>query len=404
MSETFDPYHKWLGIPPAEQPPNHYRLLGISLFESDQDVIANAADARMAHVRTFQSGKRSAESQRILNEISSAKVCLLNPERKTEYDAGLRGDSQLPRAAASGPPRIPAPADPRPPVKAADPGPVIEPVHSTHPRSADSSTRLPSPSSRPGWLLWVAVGGVPVILVGIVLIPLLMDGGEPVAGPSPGENPPVEKPRERPPGKPPVLPPSKPPEKPAEKPAEKPPEKPSEKPPEKPKPPPEPLFGPVPEADALAEAETQLDDVSSDASPSLLLSEARAKDRTRAQRYVLLTRARQAAVQDGQVGTTLEILGEMKRRFEVDEENLQRESMTALADAVRAKAAAADSPDAARPVAENGLRLIEEAKALGMKDMLKGLSPTVLGAARASGDAGLIREATLALLDAQKGG
>ncbi len=30
---NFDPYHKWLGIPPDEQPANHYRLLGLELFE-----------------------------------------------------------------------------------------------------------------------------------------------------------------------------------------------------------------------------------------------------------------------------------------------------------------------------------------------------------------------------------
>ena len=29
MAANFDPYYKWLGIPPEEQPPNHYRLLGI---------------------------------------------------------------------------------------------------------------------------------------------------------------------------------------------------------------------------------------------------------------------------------------------------------------------------------------------------------------------------------------
>jgi len=33
MSEAFNPYHKWLGIPTDEIPPNHYRLLGISPFE-----------------------------------------------------------------------------------------------------------------------------------------------------------------------------------------------------------------------------------------------------------------------------------------------------------------------------------------------------------------------------------
>lgn len=90
MAETFDPYHKWLGIPPEEQPPNHYRLLGIRLFESDPDVIANAADQRMTHVRAFQSGQHSAISQEILDEISKARVFLLDPKRKADYDEGLR--------------------------------------------------------------------------------------------------------------------------------------------------------------------------------------------------------------------------------------------------------------------------------------------------------------------------
>lgn len=44
MADDFDPYRKWLGIVPKDQPPNHYRLLGIELFESDPDVIEGAAD------------------------------------------------------------------------------------------------------------------------------------------------------------------------------------------------------------------------------------------------------------------------------------------------------------------------------------------------------------------------
>ncbi|MCH8046291.1 MAG: hypothetical protein IID44_21495, partial [Planctomycetes bacterium] len=44
MTDGFDPYHSWLGIPPRHQPPNHYRLLGVQAFESDVEVIANAAD------------------------------------------------------------------------------------------------------------------------------------------------------------------------------------------------------------------------------------------------------------------------------------------------------------------------------------------------------------------------
>jgi len=90
MSDTFDPYRKWLGIPPAEQPPNHYRLLGVVLFEDDADTIENAADRQMSHVRNYQSGKYSDQSQKILNELSTAKRCLLNAARKNAYDLSLR--------------------------------------------------------------------------------------------------------------------------------------------------------------------------------------------------------------------------------------------------------------------------------------------------------------------------
>src|SRR6187200_779276 len=90
MSDPFDPYRKWLGIPPKDQPPNHYRLLGIAHFEDDPDVIENAATRQMAHVRTYQSGKHSSDSQRILNELTAAKLCLLQAEKKVAYDDQLR--------------------------------------------------------------------------------------------------------------------------------------------------------------------------------------------------------------------------------------------------------------------------------------------------------------------------
>ncbi|MCH8219261.1 MAG: TolC family protein [Planctomycetes bacterium] len=44
-------------------------------------VIASAADRQMAHVRTFQNGQHSSDSQKILNEIAAAKVVLLNAEQ-----------------------------------------------------------------------------------------------------------------------------------------------------------------------------------------------------------------------------------------------------------------------------------------------------------------------------------
>ncbi|HVA45466.1 MAG TPA: hypothetical protein VNH11_03695 [Pirellulales bacterium] len=85
----FDAYHKWLGIPPGEQPPNFYRLLGAAVYESDPDVIEAAADQRMAHVRTYQTGKHGAISQKLLNELAEARLTLLNPAKKAEYDARL---------------------------------------------------------------------------------------------------------------------------------------------------------------------------------------------------------------------------------------------------------------------------------------------------------------------------
>jgi len=85
----FDPYHSWLSIPPSEQPPNHYRLLGFSQIESDQDVIANAADRQMAYLRQFQTGPHAALSQQLLNEVAAVRICLLNPVKKAEYDRRL---------------------------------------------------------------------------------------------------------------------------------------------------------------------------------------------------------------------------------------------------------------------------------------------------------------------------
>jgi nitrate reductase NapE component len=113
QTEKFDPYHKWLGIPPEEQPPSHYRLLGLKDFESDADVISHAADRVMAHIRTFHNGPRAAVSQRLLNELAAARVCLLDPPRKDTYDQSLRvkrGIQNLPRPGGEAPPSAVDPA------------------------------------------------------------------------------------------------------------------------------------------------------------------------------------------------------------------------------------------------------------------------------------------------------
>ncbi len=87
---AFDPYHKWLGIPPAEQPVNHYRLLGVTLFESDPDVIDAATEQRVFYLRQCATGQHIPESQKLLNEVASARLCLFNPEKRRNYDQRLR--------------------------------------------------------------------------------------------------------------------------------------------------------------------------------------------------------------------------------------------------------------------------------------------------------------------------
>jgi hypothetical protein len=114
MEESFDPYLQWLAIRDPKRPPNHYRLLGLDLFESDLEVIQNAADRQMTHIRRFQGGKHSAESQKLLNELAAAKICLLQTEKKAAYDAELRAETQ-PTLRVTTPPPIAREESPSPP-------------------------------------------------------------------------------------------------------------------------------------------------------------------------------------------------------------------------------------------------------------------------------------------------
>lgn len=154
MADTFDPYHKWLGISPKDQPPNHYRLLAIELFENDLDVIEGAADRQMAHVRTYQTGPNSAASQRILNELSAAKLCLLNPAKKADYDRQLREKIERAQAAAATSSGVIAPAGPaaasaaaapaRPVPISTGPAPVPLAVPLTQPGGMPAATASPA--------------------------------------------------------------------------------------------------------------------------------------------------------------------------------------------------------------------------------------------------------------------
>jgi sulfatase modifying factor 1 len=86
----FDPYHIWLGIPETERPISKYRLLGIADFEDNREVISAGAEQRTIYLRTLQAGEHEALVAQLLNEVSQARVTLLNEDQKAEYDEGLR--------------------------------------------------------------------------------------------------------------------------------------------------------------------------------------------------------------------------------------------------------------------------------------------------------------------------
>jgi hypothetical protein len=110
----FDAYHKWLGIPPKDQPPHHYRLLGLELFESDPDVIDAAANRQMTYVRGCATGPHAAISQKLLGEIAAARLCLLNGDKKAAYDATLQAPPPALDAPPAAFPPIESPAEPEP--------------------------------------------------------------------------------------------------------------------------------------------------------------------------------------------------------------------------------------------------------------------------------------------------
>jgi hypothetical protein len=181
----FDPYYQWLAISPRDQPPNHYRLLGVDLFESNGDVIASAADKQMAHVRSFQTGKYSALSQKLLNEIAAAKICLLNAAKKDAYDQQLRQKSVAPLA----PPIAPSPAGrtaaapldppvvpPAPPVAPSPPAarravgwdfPQAPPV--AHRAKPPAPPKLP-PNKKQIWLGTAMIAAAALVLIMVFLI------------------------------------------------------------------------------------------------------------------------------------------------------------------------------------------------------------------------------------------
>ena len=184
----FDPYYKWLGIPLEEQPPTHYRLLGIQLLEQNAEVIEAAANRQMAYLQELSAGDAHIdEAQRLLGEVAKARVCLLNTESKAAYDAEIAStldslpeaeeesaDAQQPLAGSietmtSGGSRRPATASGG---KGRKKSSSRRTKRSTPSKSGSSSSNKSSSMQ-----VKIIAAAVPAVLGLIVLIVLLSSGG-----------------------------------------------------------------------------------------------------------------------------------------------------------------------------------------------------------------------------------
>lgn len=89
-SSPFDPYYKWLGIPPAQQPPDYYQLFRIEPFESDVEIIERAYNKELKFLEQHEKGAHASDAQRLCNHLDEAHRCLVNAAEKAAYDSRLR--------------------------------------------------------------------------------------------------------------------------------------------------------------------------------------------------------------------------------------------------------------------------------------------------------------------------
>ncbi len=107
MPDKFDPYRELLGIETEDRPLDHYALLGLSQFESNRQVIDDAATERMSQLQDMANSEYVDHSQKLLNEVSAARRCLLNAVQKVAYDESLRTKAQRKQVAGNKKPLTP---------------------------------------------------------------------------------------------------------------------------------------------------------------------------------------------------------------------------------------------------------------------------------------------------------
>lgn len=184
MSEHFDPYERWFQIPPDDQPPDHYRLLGIERFESSYETIDEAAEARVAFLHDVSTGEHVAVAQRLMNEVAAARLRLTDRDRKAAYDSELaRGvvpdplpyDPSIDGSAL--PPEAPPAAAPSEPTLSVPAGNQVVVVADQKANVASRNRPQPRQDTKipPMWI----AGGVGAAIILLVLLVILLTGESP---------------------------------------------------------------------------------------------------------------------------------------------------------------------------------------------------------------------------------
>jgi len=98
---SFDPYHKWLGLPPGKWMPDHFELLGLSIDEEDPTVIEHAIKRQRDFMKGMRGGKFPELVNQILIQIQDAEITLLEPDSRRKYVREIKGGKGYKKSAKS---------------------------------------------------------------------------------------------------------------------------------------------------------------------------------------------------------------------------------------------------------------------------------------------------------------
>jgi hypothetical protein len=189
----------WLGLPPGDWPPDHYRLLGLEPNESDSARIEQRVHDRLEAVRRYQLLHPELVTE-AMNRLAQAYVCLTDPDARRAYDNARSGrppgngskvipakvTRRKPTTAVL--PPLPVPLTPPPaPVPAPPPTPEVPPV----PKVETLPVAVPAPPAAipaPPAAVPVAPVTVPAessTLGPLIVLPAVVAEALPTAPPAP---------------------------------------------------------------------------------------------------------------------------------------------------------------------------------------------------------------------------